>query len=198
MEKSARQTNTDEFVKDYLLHRNLMRTADAELEEYQLTFQPNIQFPDEPELRVGQIRALGQTTDTIYVLIYRQLGGGCWLVIPLSPFDCPASDDELLLSNLRSGMKVLQMWNIRTLHHKFIRQSICMDAISADDLSLVTKVFACYHRGGRLEGFDHRFGIPITDDNDIRLEYMEEQLDKFAELDSLDFNYCVQTNKEEV
>lgn len=145
--------------------------------------------PFDEDISVGQVRAISGTRDVTYVLVARQWDEQSWLVIPFSSFSMPATDTELKLKiDGGLGLRVVQLWNARSLLTETIAKSWLVHTLSDDDVADVCSAWQWSVGIGELTDDQlSRMGMPIMRRDDPRIEYEDAALANFAELDAADF-----------
>jgi hypothetical protein len=193
-ENLSRQDLTDAFLREYQLSCQLSVQA-SDISEDKLSLHLGkhefaaVAEQELASLRAGQIRLLSQPAQMIWVLLLRCWGNGTWLVLPFSPFPFPANDEELLLGGQRTEyLDVLQFWNMRSLHALFLRRSWLVDTFTEEELQSAETFFAAMISADEIPAqLLQRTALPITEVTDLRLDYKQKNLAKFAELDAADF-----------
>ena len=145
--------------------------------------------PFDEDISVGQVRAISGTRDVTYVLVARQWDEQSWLVIPFSSFSMPATDTELKLKiDGGLGLRVVQLWNARSLLTETIAKSWLVHTLSDNDVADVCSAWQWSVGIGELTDDQlSRTGMPIMRRDDPRIEYEDAALANFAELDAADF-----------
>lgn len=199
---ATRQQWTQDFLQEYQLYRSLLNQADDDSDENTASVSQipvwesrpplaDAAEPDMESLQSGQIRLLSQPDQMIWVLLLRNWGAGVWLVIPFSPFPYPATDEELYLGGRRTEyLNVLQFWNARTLHALFLRRSWLVDTLTTQEFEDADSLFDASVCGEDLpDELLGRTALPITVAPDLRIDYKQENLARFAALDAADFEW---------
>lgn len=196
-----RQQWTQNFLQEYQLYRSLLNQAnDISGENAPIEQKPawvakpplaDAAEPDMDGLQPGQIRLLSQPEQMVWCLLLRNWGAGVWLIVPFSPFPYPATDEEFYLGGKRTEyLDVLQLWNARTLHALFLRRSWLVDTLTPQELQYAECLFDASTCGEELpEELLARTALPITAAPDLRLDYKQESLARFAALDAADFEW---------
>ena len=145
--------------------------------------------PYDPFPRVGEIRLLSQPERLTYVAVFP------WdhchsLIVPLSRFENPATNRELLAEDCdKKGlfMQVYQCWNARTINNILLAKSWIAGKISPAEQERLNQMMHYSLLGDELpEEIQNRTGAPIYRAEDPRLEYMREATELFAALDAED------------
>lgn len=147
--------------------------------------------PFDSGIESGQIRLLAQTDELCHVLVLFEFGGDgthIWVVVPFSPFSSPATDEEFFLGGGRTEyLDVLQYWNARSYCSEVLGQSWVVDTLREEELETAYNVWRWVVLGDTLPpDLRVRFGTPITDLGDPRLEYKLESNTRFGTVDELD------------
>jgi hypothetical protein len=150
--------------------------------------EPYTKFSDIAE---NQIRAIKLDGKTVYILILLIAENENTLFVPFSGYAFPATNEELLLSEQYPiGMRVLQLWNERTWHSSFLKDSyecIPVTPIPPDIFDISRRIL-----------YDSipeevQVGIELSEysleDLKLVLQYKKEELSKFAFLDEADIEY---------
>ena len=197
----SRQQWTQNFLQEYQLYRSLVNQAGNDSSVKPMgqktiwtTSKPPLADAAEPDmesLQPGQIRLLSQPEQMVWTLLLRNWGAGVWLVVPFSPFPYPATNEEFYLGGNRTEyLDVLQFWNARTLHALFLRRSWLVDTLTPQELEDAESFFDASVCGEDLpEELLARTALPIIVAPDLRLDYKQENLARFAALDAADFEW---------
>ena len=71
-----------------------------------------------------------------YVLVARKWDADSWLIVPFSMYSSPATDTELQVKvNGGVGLRVLQLWNARSLLTQTLEKSWLVHVLSDEDLA---------------------------------------------------------------
>lgn len=185
--------NTKKFIAEWELYCALRGKAsdpDPIADSRIGDVKPVSPAPFDPEIKGGQIRLLSQPDDFCHVLILRHfMADDNWLIVPFSPFPYPATDEEFYLGGKRTEyLDVLQFWNARSYHDETLRESWIVDTLNPQELDMAGKIWDASITGDALpEEMLSRMGLPITDGDDPRVGYKRENLEKFRDLDMVDF-----------
>ncbi len=136
----------------------------------------------------GQVRILSGVESIAYVLVIRKWDVGSWLVIPFSMYSSPATDTELQTKVTGGmGLRVLQLWNARSLLTQTLEKSWLVHTISEEDLGDAFTAWQWSVGVGELTDDQlARTGMPITNRKDPRIEYQDISLANFAKIDAED------------
>ena len=145
--------------------------------------------PFDHDIGAGQVRVLSGVESIAYVLVTRKWDEGSWLVIPFSMYSSPATDTELLVKvNGGVGLRVLQLWNARSLLTQTLEKSWLVHTLSEEDLADALTAWQWSVGVGELsEDQLARTGMPIMRRDDPRIEYQDISLANFAKIDAADF-----------
>ena len=142
--------------------------------------------PFDPELHSGQIRILADVERLTYVVLLHKCGDDAFVTTAFSHYDFPATDEEMALEH-RAGLylKVLQIWNTRTLHSETLKRSwLCgmlSDAACKDAWDFRLSLTSGKELPKHLLA---KSGLPIRDTDDPRVEYMREEMAVFGKVDA--------------
>lgn len=192
----ARAAETAAFLASLEIRRRMCETEDEEIfvestaegdaaarEECRKHCRPY-----DTDLAAGQVRMLSQTKDPTYGLVARRWDERSWLLLPFSGFSHSATDLEIRTrTDGGMGLRVLQLWNARSVSDSLLSESWLVGTFSAEDLE--DAVSAWRSSIGLAEFTDDqvaRTGLPILRRDDPRLGYEEACLENFARLDALD------------
>ena len=144
--------------------------------------------PFDPCIDAGQVRVLSGVESIAYVLVTRKWDEGSWLVIPFSMYSSPATDTELQTKETGGmGLRVLQLWNARSLLTQTLERSWLVHTLSEEDLADALTAWQWTVGVGELsEDQLARTGMPIMKRDDPRIEYQDASLANFAKLDAAD------------
>ena len=144
--------------------------------------------PFDHDIGAGQVRVLSGVESIAYVLVTRKWDEGSWLVIPFSMYSSPATDTELQVKvNGGVGLRVLQLWNARSLLTQTLEKSWLVHTLSEEDLADALTAWQWTVGVGELTDDQlARTGMPITNRKDSRIEYQDISLANFAKLDAED------------
>jgi len=121
---------------------------------------------DKP-VHTGEIRVFSDSNRQLVGLVYKSWGDEGWIVIPVSDFSVPATEQEILI-----GSRVFQLWNAFTASAEFTEKSWLVDTLSLDDLQDICAALLHTTIGEPLRGdLASCLGEKITSAEDPRLEY---------------------------
>lgn len=185
-----RRKNTLDFLRAQEIRRILSSKEDEiniEGDEIANTASEHIR-PFHPFPMEGQVRVLKDTAQLIYLLLAKKWDESSFLVIPFSSYSQPATDMELAVKNQGGlGLRVLQVWNARSLQIETLRKGWFVGYLPQEDLDDALSLWS-YQIGGPKPAKEivERTGIPICRGDDPRLKYQEESIADFAEVDEAD------------
>lgn len=117
-------------------------------------------------LNAGELRLFAQGDNELVGLLYKRLDDG-WIVVPISEFTVPATEQEILI-----GKRVYQLWNSFTASDEFAGQSWLVDTISESDMKELCEALLHVMVGDPIRAdLNECMGLPITSIEDPRLEY---------------------------
>ena len=145
--------------------------------------------PFDPCVAAGQVRILSGVENIAYVLVARKWDADSWLIVPFSMYSSPATDTELQVKvNGGVGLRVLQLWNARSLLTQTLEKSWLVHTFSEEDLADALTAWQWSVGVGELsEDQLARTGMPIMRRDDPRVEYQDVSLANFAKIDAADF-----------
>lgn len=183
--------NTEDFLGSYLIRRKL-----SEVSGYDENNSCEVSEPVElapindfhPQLEVGQIRLLSQTENMTYVVLLQRWEEDSFLTMAFSHYDFPATDEEFKPQFDRGlYLNTFQAWNTRTISDKVLAESWHIDDLPESDLQDARDFWHHLITGAELpERLLERSGVPITKENDIRIEYMQKEMQNFAKIEMLE------------
>ena len=192
----VRQKSIHGFFTQYAIRRKLMKTTFDETvtsttpEENDAARKECARHvrPFDQEIATGQIRMLSGMERPTYVLVARRWDERSWLVIPFSDYSNPATEMELKARiDGGVGLRVLQLWNARSLFEESLSKSWIVHAFSDVELEDAVSAWKWSVGVGELtENQIARTGLPIMRRDDPRVEYENYELANFAELDAED------------
>lgn len=144
---------------------------------------PKTRFSTEP-LKVGQIRLLSGTNENLEVLLYKKQGR-TWTVIPLSPFEFPASELELTFHDDITILKPVPfertsrtycLWSFFEYPENVLEQrSWIMGEVSINELMQLKEALLHFYANDVIsDSVLKKTGTPILLPFDERLEYEEQ------------------------
>lgn len=117
-------------------------------------------------LNAGELRLFAQADNDLVGLLYKRLDDG-WIVVPISEFTVPATEQEILI-----GKRVYQLWNSFTASDEFAGQSWLVDTIPESDMKDLCEALLHVMVGDPIRAnLNECMGLPITSIEDPRLEY---------------------------
>ena len=144
--------------------------------------------PFDAELAKGQIRLVdpllfAQFVRPIYVALIAEWGPGTFITAPFGPFLEPATKTEWLTGRPEHALRVLCLWNVRTVSAEVLQRSWHVDDLTAQELQDVWQVFRHATTGGDLEErMLVQVGCPIVNPRDPRIAYQQEEASLLAPL----------------
>lgn len=157
-ESTMRKQFLDVFLKEWELRREDSGTTRA------VRNQDNGDY-DAP-LNARELRLFVQGDHELVGLLYKRLDDG-WIIVPISDFTVPATEQEILI-----GKRVYQLWNLFTASDEFAGQSWLVDAIPEADMNDLCEALLHVMVGDSIRAdLTECMGLPITSIEDPRLEY---------------------------
>ncbi len=189
----ADKPTDEDVIAAWLAEKSLDETLCAEQDDEIDTVQDNLRLeqacgPYDIDISVSQIRILSKCytndPDVIpYVAVLEKWEDGVWLLAPFSQYSVPATPGEISTGLHSHALKVLQIWNCRTVQEPLLRKSFLLgtlpESIVRDALSLFR------HEMGGVDlpvTFAARRGAPITLEEDPRRVYLAESVDRLEPL----------------
>lgn len=144
--------------------------------------------PFDQEIAPGHVRMLSGTERPTYVLVARRWTNKSWLVIPFSDFSEPATETELKFRiDGGVGIRVLQLWNARSLLEQTLAKSWLVYTLQAAELDDAITAWKWSVGEGELSDDQIvRTGLPIMRRDDPRIAYEDSEISNFAKLDGED------------
>ena len=199
---AEQKIDTAAFLRDFKLQEQLRALEEVDEREDRINTEKNISnFSSYPERKglvspfntkiiPGEFRLLSQTDHLTYAAVLP------WddirvLLIPLSTFEHPASDQEMYVEESEKQalhMKVYQVWNARTVNKAVLARSWVMGKMSERDIQRLQQLLRHIWLEDALEddSICKLTGIPLLPGKDIRKRYMIREQENFRELDSED------------
>lgn len=139
-------------------------------------------------ISVGDVRILSKQftlePDIIpYVAVLEEWEKGMWLIVPFSHYATPATPGEMSTGIDMRGLRVLQVWNGRTVQDDVLKKSFLFDRLSDKVREDALALFR-HEMGGvdLLTSFSALRGVPIVNEADPRREYIAESIDRLQPL----------------
>ena len=139
-------------------------------------------------ISVGDVRILSKQftsePDIIpYVAVLEEWEKGMWLIAPFSHYATPATPGEMSTGIDMRGLRVLQVWNGRTVQDDVLKKSFLFDRLSDKVREDALALFR-HEMGGvdLLTSFSALRGVPIVNEADPRREYIAESIDRLQPL----------------
>ena len=115
----------------------------------------------------GEIRLFADVGRILVGLLYREWGEKSWIIVPVSPFTVPATEQEILI-----GRRVYQIWNTFTASTGFAERSWRVDTLSPLDLKDLEMALLHVMVGDPLrDDLEVCMGPKIISTTDVRLDY---------------------------
>jgi hypothetical protein len=139
-------------------------------------------------LKKGQIRLLDpllfdEFRRPLYVALIAEWGPGAFLTAPFGPFLEPATKTEWLTGRQENSLRVLCLWNVRTVSTEVLQRSWHVDDLAAQELQDAWQVFRHATTGADLEErLLAQVGCPVVHPRDPRITYQEEEARLLAPL----------------
>jgi hypothetical protein len=140
---------------------------------------------------VGQVRLLSPelTPDTdrpVFVAVFGDWDEGEVLMAPFSPFSVPATTGEWLTGRSAPVLRVLEVWNARSVPYSALEESWLVDAWTDAECKGAWYVFEHEAFGKALPAeFEQEVGPPLVHPDDPRRKYQEEEVALLAKFQAL-------------
>jgi hypothetical protein len=149
--------------------------------------QPAVRAVDDVEPAGGQIRLMHPIADSsespLYVVVLDQNASGDWRVAPFSRFSEPAVPGEWLTGLDSAALRVLCLWNDRTVSTERLARSWVVGQMGEDVRMKALSICARLESGEAFpESIRHETGPPLRHPLDPRHEYLDdetEHLDRY-------------------
>jgi hypothetical protein len=144
--------------------------------------------PFDPELVKGQIRLMDpllfvEFRRPIYVALIGEWGPNSFLTAPFGPILEPATKTEWLTGHPEHALRVLCLWNARTMPAEVLKRSWYVDDLAAQELQDAWQVFRHAATGADLEDrLLTQVGCAIVHPRDSRLQYQAEETRLFTQM----------------
>lgn len=146
--------------------------------------------PKDWHVQPGDIRLLGRdcldvpNRPFIYVAVLSlQETDGLAQIAPFSPYGTPATAGEWQTPLKPEPLRVLQLWNTRTVPLFRLAQSWRTDTLTAYTLATAQTILKHIVSGARMpDSLREQTGLPIYEPADPRLAYVEEEIQLLAPL----------------
>lgn len=136
----------------------------------------------------GQIRILSKRftadPDCIpYVAVLEEWDDDLWLVAPFSSYTYPATPGEMATRIRTLGLRVLQIWNARTVQTKLLEKSFLFGTLDGHVRQNAADLFRHEFSGKELPStFDALTGPAVIYDADPRRDYLDECIGRLRPL----------------
>lgn len=147
--------------------------------------------PFDRPIAVGQIRLLSSelTPDTdrpLFVAVFGDWDEGEVLIAPFSPFSVPAIPGEWLTARTTPVLRVLQIWNARTVPIAVLEKSWRVDDFADKECETAWHIFEHEALGRELASeVEEQVGPPLVHADDPRRQYLDEEFERLALLQAL-------------
>ena len=138
--------------------------------------------------RIGQIRLLhpGSTAARrpVYVAILAHQAPHSFLAAPYGRFSEPATPGELLTGRTSAALRVLCVWNVRSLAADILARSWAVDEMPSDELDDARLVLKSLESGKPPDRLARRVGPPLAHPADPRHAYEDEEAEWAADFET--------------
>lgn len=140
--------------------------------------------PFDRDIQVGDIRLLADAKRLTYALVLQDWGEDTWLTMPYSTYAVPAFDGEMsAIISGGSGLKVLQLWNVRPVSGTALAKSWKVETAGAGLLEDAVSAWRGYVGLASLsEAQLARTATPIGRGEDVRREYLAAEKENLQRL----------------
>ena len=131
---------------------------------------------------IGQVRLLSPkltpgTDRPVFVAVFGDWDEGEVLVAPFSPFSVPATMGEWLTGRTTPVLRVLEVWNARSVPNAALEESWLVDDFAAVECKAAWHVFEHEAFGKPLAPeFEQQVGPPLVHPEDPRRRYQDEEV----------------------
>lgn len=117
-------------------------------------------------VKSGELRIFADCDRPLTGLLHKQVDDS-WIVVPVSEFSVPATEQEILI-----GKRVYQLWNSFMASSTFVGRSWVVDDVPMSDMKDLNAALLHVMVGDPIsEDITNCTGLPITSLEDPRLEY---------------------------
>lgn len=150
------------FMEEWMMH------VEGEWDKNGVTAERRGDKFDAP-VKAGELRIFADEERPLVGLLYKQVGDS-WIIVPMSEFSVPATEQEILL-----GKRVYQLWNSFTASSTFVERSWVVDDIPMSDMKDMNTAILHVMVGDPIsDDLVNCTGLPIASLEDLRLEYERE------------------------
>ena len=129
-----------------------------------------MEVPFDSDVKPGEVRVFADDRRLLTGLVLVSQEESGWLVVPVSEFTVPATEQEILI-----GERVYQLWNAFTASADYVSRSWTVEAVPSEDVGHVAAAMANVLAGDALPGdLTSLVGCPIVRTDDPRLDYERE------------------------
>jgi hypothetical protein len=122
----------------------------------------------------------------VFVAVFGDWDEGEVLMAPFSPFSVPATTGEWLTGRTTPVLRVLEIWNARSVPTAALEESWLVDDLTHAECKAAWHVFEHEALGKPLASeFDQQVGPPLVHPDDPRRQYLDEEFTRLAVLQSL-------------
>lgn len=183
--------NTENFLTAYLMEKDLSKVSGCDEHPHTKTSPEIVLAPVKPydkDLQCGQIRLLADVDRITYIVLLCNWGDNAFVTMAFSHYDFPATNEELSLErDVGLYLNVLQVWNTCALLNETLRKSWLCGKLPEEMCNDALTFWMSMTTGKALpDRLAERSGTPVTKEDDIRLEYLQEEKFVFAKFDSSD------------
>jgi len=147
--------------------------------------------PFDRPIAVGQVRLLSPelTPDTdrpVFVAVFGDWDEGEVLMAPFSPFSVPATAGEWLTGRTTPVLRVLEIWNARSVPDAALEKSWLVDDFADAECKTAWHIFEHEALGKALAvDLEQQVGPPLVHPDDPRRQYLDEEFARLAKFQSI-------------
>jgi hypothetical protein len=123
--------------------------------------------------------------EPVYLALLKEWDAFSWLCAPFSLFGAPCLPAELLTERDSGPLRVLQLWNARTIPDAVLEQSWFVDTLSRTEQADALEIFSAQYSGNYPARLLGRTGPPIVVEHDPRIDYQRQAIAGLATLHEL-------------
>ena len=185
------QNNTDNFLTSYEIQKNLSEISGYDENLSQETSDKIVLDTVKDynsDLKCGQVRLLADIKEITYILLLKKWDDESFLVTAFSHYNFPATNEELALGcYVGAYLNVLQIWNTRTLRNSILKKSWVCGEVTQKVCDEAWQFWLSLLNDNQLsDTILARTGTPIQEHDDIRIEYIEEEMSLWNSIDEDD------------
>ena len=135
---------------------------------------------NDPPCETGQVRLLRPRNRAtwqmpVFVALLKKVGASAFLVAPFSRFAQPALPAELLTGRDEHPLRVLCLWNVRSVPRDVVDLSWYLDTLSPEEIASALAVYGAAEGGPTPAALVGRTGPPLVHPEDPRRVYVRRE-----------------------